>query len=281
MALTLRYEGRTLERNERGISNIVTYSGTKADCTTHANSAAIGSTSSAYGRLVSSTANQSEGAIWIVTDRYENVNGASSTEGSEVTPPDYTYGEFSASLDCSMLSSPLEIHKNASGNFDYKCNWNHYLIAKVAVGGTTPSAPAWWSTLGADPSTGEITPIPTADQSTFQWSEYQQLPQEQGYNFIVLKPPTMAGYQSYDRVLVTQTESARYRNRADAVAAVAKYANHTGTPINNPGSPFTSGNWKCDRVTVSWTGEYWLASLTWTYSPDGWNSTLYTAVPNP
>lgn len=277
MALELMYEGRTLEKNERGISNVITYTGTKAECTAHANIAAIGSTSG-YGRLVSSTATQSAGAIWTVSDRFENVNGASNTQGTEVTPPDYTYGTYSASIDCSMMSTPLEIHKNAAGQFDYKCCWNQYLIGKYAKGGTAPSTPTWWDTLGADPSTGVIAPIPQAYQQTYQWADYGTLPIEDGYEFIVLKTPTMAGYQSYDRCLYTLTESARFRTFALATAAVSGKANKTGTPTNNPGSPFVNGNWKCDRATVSWSGEYWLATLTWTYSPDGWNSTLYQAI---
>ena len=210
--------------------------------------------------------------------RFKNANGTSSTT-YPVEAPDYTFGEYSATIDCSMMSTPLEIHKNAAGQFDYLCNWNQYLLARYPVGGTPPAdAPDWWSTLGANASTGVISPIPAAYQQNYQWADYGTVPIEDGYNWIVLKTPTMAGYQSYDRCLYTLTESARYRTYANAVAAIAGKANKTGTPTNNPGSPFVNGNWKCDRAQVEWTGEFWRATLTWTYSPDGWNSTLYQAI---
>jgi hypothetical protein len=227
------------------------------------------------------TVSQLGGGIWQVQLKFQNANGTSGTS-SPVEAPDYTFGEYSATIDCSMMSTPLEIHKNAAGQFDYLCNWNQYLLGKsVKVsGGTTnpPALPAWWATLGANASTGVISPMPDADQQTYQWADYGTLPQEDGYVWFVLKTPTMAGYQSYDRCLYTLTESARYRTYANAVAAIAGKANKTGTPTNNPGSPFVNGNWKCDRAQVEWTGEFWRATLTWTYSPDGWNPTLYQAI---
>lgn len=278
MPLTELYEGCTTERDVNGISTTVVYTGTKTECQNWANEQTIGATYPALGKLSSITISQAGGSIYNVSAKYENANGTSGST-SPVTPPDYSFGIYSASLDCTMMSTPLEIHKNAAGQYDYLCNWNQYLIGKYAKGGTAPSVPAWWSTLGADSTTGVISPIPQADQQTYQWADYGTLPIEDGYEFVVLKTPTMAGYQSYDRCLFTQTESARFRTYALAVASVANYVNKVGTPINNPGSPFVNGRWKCDRATVTWTGDYWLATLTWTYSPDGWNSTLYTPVP--
>jgi hypothetical protein len=276
MAVTALYNGKTEERDVDGITSIRTYSGTYAECTSYGASYTIGATYP-LGVYRGYTVSQLGGNIWEVQLKFQNANGTSGTS-YPVTPPDYTFGEYSATIDCSMMSTPLEIHKNAAGQFDYLCNWNQYLIGKYAKGGTAPDAPTWWSTLGADPSTGVISPIPQADQQTYQWADYGTLPIEDGYEFVVLKTPTMAGYQSYDRCLYTLTESARYRTYANAVAAIAGKANKTGTPTNNPGSPFVNGNWKCDRAQVEWTGEFWRATLTWTYSPDGWNSTLYQAI---
>lgn len=278
MALTELYEGRTTERDVNGISTTVTYYGSEADCEAWAAAQTIGATYAGLGKLATITISQGGGSIYHVAAKYQNANGTSGSTGSEVVAPDYSYGVYSASLDCSMMSTPLEIHKNSSGQYDYKCCWNQYLIGKYPKNGTAPTTPLWWDTLGANASTGVISPIPAAAQQTYQWATYGTLPQEDGYEFIVLETPTMAGYQSYDRCLFTQTESARFRTYALAVASVANYANKVGTPINNPGSPFVNGRWKCDRATVSWTGEYWLATLTWTYSPDGWNSTLYQTV---
>lgn len=274
------YNGRTWERDTNGITTTIVYCGSKTDCQGYANSQTIGVTAVGLGKLASVAVAQAEGAIYHVTLKYQNANGSSATSGNTVTPPDYSYGTYSATMDGSMFSSPLETHRDVSGNYDYKCCWNNFLIVKYPAGTAKPSTPTWWSTLGANPSTGEIGTIPDAYQGTFFWQESGTLPQEDGYTFAVLQNPTMAGYQSYDRALFTQTESARFRNYLAACESIAKKLNHTGTPTyNNYGSYFQSGNWKCDRATVTWTGDYWLATLTWTYSPDGWNSTLYSPVP--
>lgn len=278
MAVTALYNGRTRERNADGITTKQTYFGSYADCLTFGGNYTIGQTYPTLGVYRGYVVSQLGGSFWQVELTFQNANGSSGSPATSVTAPDYTFGVYSASLDCSMMSTPLEIHKNASGDYDYKCCWNQYLIGKYPKNGTVPQVPQWWDSLGADATTGVISPIPSADQQTYQWADYGTLPQEDGYEFIVLKTPTMAGYQSYDRALFTETESARFRSYALAVASVSNYANKVGTPINNPGSPFVAGRWKCDRATVSWTGEYWLATLTWTYSPDGWNTTLYQTV---
>ena len=279
MAVTEVYNGRVEERDENGVTTSIAYTGTKTDCETYGRGRTIGATYAGLGVFAGYTVEQEGGSIWRVTMKYKNANG-NSASGSAVTAPNYTFGEFSASMDGTMMSTPLEIHKNASGNYDYKWNWNHYLIGRKAKnGGTTPAIPAWWSTLGANASTGELGLIPSADQATYQWIENGIVPQEPDYEWEVLKPPTMPGYQSYDRALYTQTESVRFRSYLLACNEVSAKLNKIGTPTyNNYGTGFQAGKWKCDRATIQWTGEYWLATLTWTYSPDGWNSTLYQTI---
>lgn len=273
--ITEIYCGREQERTADGVTTTVTYSGTEADCKGWADEQVIGATYAGLGVLRSVGTSQAGGSIWHATARYQNAGGTSGSSGSEVVPPDYAFGEYSAKMRCQMLSTPLEIHKDASGQYDYKWNWNNYLVGKKAAGAADPAVPAWWSTLGANASTGELSLIPSADQETYQWLENGIVPQEDGYEFVVLKPPTMPGITSYDRALYTQTESARFRTYAEAVASIASKANARGTPEYNPGSPFVNDRWKCDDATVDWSGEYWLATVTWTYSEDGWNATLY------
>lgn len=278
MPLQELYSGREVERDINGINTTVTYYGSKAECEAWASSQTIGATYTGLGILSSITISQGGGSIYHVTARYQNANGTSGGSSS-VTPPNYTFGQYSATMDGQMLSTPLEIHKNASGQFDYKSCWNHYLIAKYADGANPPQTPDWWSTLGANATTGVISPIPVADQDVYQWSDGGTVPQETGYKWIVLENPVMAGIQSYDRALFTQTESVRFRSYLEACNAVALKLNKIGTPTyNNYGPYFHSNKWKCDRAQIQWTGEYWLATLTWTYSPDGWNSTLYQTI---
>jgi hypothetical protein len=262
------YNGRTWERDAHGINTTIVYAGDKTNCEGYANSLTVGATYDGLGKLASVTVTQAEGAIYNVTAKYANANG-SATGGNSVIPPNYAFGQKSASMDGNMLSAPIEQHPS------YLMNWNHYLLARYAVGGTAPaSAPSWWSTATASDV------IPDGYREDYQWADSGNLPMEDGYVWFVLKNPTMPGFQSYDRALYSQTESARYTTYALALSAVYNQLNHTGTPAFLPsGTPFVAGNWKCDRATVSWTGEFWIATLTWTYSPDGWNSTLYSAYP--
>lgn len=278
MAVTALYNGRTRERDIDGITTTETYTGTYNECLIKGGEYTIGQTYQSLGTYQGYTVSQYGGDIWQVELKFKNANGSSGTSTTSVTAPDYGFGQYSAQIDCSMMSSPLEIHKNASGQYDYLWNWNNYLIGKKAIGDNDPVLPDWWDDLGANPTTGELSLIPSADQATYQWIENGIVPQEEGYEWVVLKPPQMAGYQSYDRCLYTLTESARYRSYALAVAAIAGKANKLGTPTQNPGGSFVAGNWKCDRAQVEWSGEYWRATLTWTYSPDGWNHTLYETI---
>ena len=277
------YHGRTWERDTNGITTTIIYCGSKTDCQGFADSQTIGTTTVGIGRLAAVSVNQADGGIYHVTLKYLNANGTSSASGQSVISPDYTFGTYSATMDGTMLSTPLEIHKNAAGQYDYKCNWNQYLLGKApkVPGSTTtpPAVPSWWATLGANSTTGEIATIPSADQDTYMWQDSGSLPIEDGYEWFVVANPTMPGYQSYDRALFTQTESVRFRSYYLACQAVASKLNKVGTPnYNNYGTAFEAGKWKCDRATIQWTGEYWLATLTWTYSPDGWNSTLYETI---
>ena len=261
MSLSNLYNGTSRERDENGISTTYTQTGTKTECETWEAAQVIGATYAGYGKLVSTNVYQLGGDIYAVAAKYQNANGTSGSTGNEVVPPDYTFGEFSATMDCSMLSAPLEQHPA------YRMCWNYYLAARDDA---YPAPP--WATTATTPELG-------ANSTQYKWlSAVSELPvgkDEDGHTWSIVQNVTMGGYQSYDRALYTQTESARYRTREEAVAATASYANTIGTPINDPGSAFSAGNWKCDHTNVEWTGEYWRGTLTWTYSPDGWNRTLY------
>ena len=108
MAVTLEYQGRSEEHNVNGIETSITYTGTKLDCDTWAASQTIGATYAGLGKLVSTTVQQQGGSIYTVTAKYQNANGASGSTGQEVVPPDYTYGEFSATHDAFLTAGTSE-----------------------------------------------------------------------------------------------------------------------------------------------------------------------------
>lgn len=257
--------GISKEKTTQGLALSISYVGTKAECERWQSEHAINSTD-ANGKLTSVSVDQYGGAIYRVTAKYINVNGDSGI-GYATTPPDYSYGTYSAQLDGSMLSTPLEQHP------DYRVCWNYYLAARDD---TNWSIPQWWGNV--------TTPIlASANAEKYKWiSSPGELPPNDslGHYWAILKNPLFPGITSYDVAAYTQTESARFRSYAAAAASVAAKLNVVYThPPTDPG--FSGGSWKCDRATISWTGDYWLATLTYTYSALGWNTTLYNTPVNP
>lgn len=264
MALNQLHNGVTTEKTTQGIAKSISYVGTKSECETWFASHPINE-STADGKLVSVNIDQYSGTLYRLTVKYLNANGDSGSS-TPTTPPDYSYGTYSAQLNGSMLSTPLEQHP------DYKMCWNYFLAARDDAS----SNPQWWANV--------TTPILGANAEYYKWlSSPSELPvgfDSDGHYWSIIKYPTMPGVQNYDVAAYTQTESARFRSYALAAAAVAGKLNKVFThPTIDPG--FTGGSWKCDGASVSWTGDYWLATLTYTYSKDGWNTTLYNTPVNP
>ena len=267
MALQLKYQGKNREKTADGTVITITWYGTQNECESMLASAAINSTTAGLGRLVSAGTRPGEGGFWEVYYKYSTAGYAS---GSSVTAPSTVVGEKSATMNCSMMSTPLEQHPN------YKLNWNHWLAARYKTG-SAPSAPSWWTNQGASYV------IPSADQKTFKVlnsnTELPQSPDLEGYTWEIIATPAMPGVTSYDVACYTQQEKARYRNFADACAAVKNRANKTFTSAQIVNNGFTGGNWKGDGASIAWDGEYWIATFTYTFSANasGWNSTLYGA----
>jgi hypothetical protein len=171
-----------------------------------------------------------------------------------------------------MISSPLEQHVNSSFASNYRWCWNHSLAQKFdknSVPATIPTAPGWWSTLGAEDL------IPIADQANYQWYQsFSELPQDDNHQWVTIKRPTMPGVTSYDEAgyTLTMLERQKTYTAAETVAKAKANKIFTNTQV---GSSFSGGNWKCDRATVAWHGEFWIVTLTFTYSARGWNTTLY------
>ena len=268
MALQLKYQGRNKEKNAEGTIITITWYGTREECESYLQNAVINSTTAGLGRLVGASMAQGEGAFWEVSYKYSTAGYAT---GQSVTAPSTVVGEKSATMNCSMISTPLEQHPN------YLMKWNHYLAARYKSGQTVPQIPTWWDTADA------TFIIPAADQLNFRILDSRgELPSgfdSEGYAWIEIDKPLMPGVSSYDVASYTQTEKARYRNYADACAAIAARANKIFTSSQIVNNGFTGGNWKCDGATIEWDGEYWIATLTYTFSANssGWNTTLYSA----
>lgn len=208
----------------------------------------------AFGRLTSIDVTQDAGPVWQCQLVFQTHD-----EGNVTSPPDTSYGKKSARLSVSMLSNDLNLRPN------YRTNWNHYLFAAP---GTT-DIPDWWATA-------TTLTISASDAQKYKWvSASDAVPMTDGKNWHIIKNPTKPGVSRYDTAVYTVVESARFRSASAAGRMAVGKLNKIGSPDETFG--ITGGNWKCDGAEVSWSGKFWLATLTWTHSAtnQGWDEDLY------
>ncbi len=208
-----------------------------------------------YGTLESVRIYQDGGNIWACERRY-----SVDQNGDFRNKPNVVYGKKSATMHGSMLSMPIENHKN------YLAQWNYYLIAAPGI----TAVPAWWATA-------KTTALSDSDAQKYAWISNlgQMRVASNGAYWKELKKPKHPGLNSYDVAVYTITETAKYKSAKAAGQAVQKCLNNIGFPNETFGN--TGGNWKCDDATVSYNGGAWFATMTWTRSADnaGWISEIY------
>lgn len=250
---TVKYQSRVKERTVEGTSASLVYQGSYEEMQGVMASHAINECGES-GRLKSIRVYQESPQVWNCELRYD-----ADANGDYSNAPDTSYGKKSAQLKGSMLSMPLETHES------YQTNWNHYLAAAPGVTGV----PSWWG-KATDTSLGD------SDAQKYRWVKTpSECPTDRKGMWRTVRDPLMPGVESYDIATYSITESARFRTARAAGSMVAGSLNRIGRPAETFG--ISGGNWKCDDASVSWTGKYWLATLTWTRSGDsqGWNSRLY------
>ncbi len=254
-----KYQGCTREFSADGSVTTFIYFGSQQEMLELQNSNLPGIISQ-DGLLKSSRLTQSEGDVWSLEMRFETGN-----DGSSVTAPSATYGSRSATLKSEMRSIPLENHPS------YRTNWNHYLAAAPDVSGTLP---VWYQEAADSVITGN-------DAQKYAWiTSLSELPSDSKGRWSILCEPLLKGVDSYDAATYSITEAIRCRTASAAGDLVANKLNRLGTPENQFG--ISGGNWKCSDAAVSWSGKFWLATLTWTRSVNnsGWNEILYAEAEN-
>ena len=265
MSLIVKEKSRTSERSENGYVRKQALQGTLAECQAYQAAHAPGEYLADFGRLASSTISQLGGPLGQIELRYTTESGSGTAAGA--TPPDTSFGVFSATLDASMISNPLEAHPN------YRTNWNYYLAARDDVPVST-TLPVFYGTATSPVLIGDIAPL-------YRWmkepSELPIGPDAEGHTWRMLAKRQKSADQ-FDVAMYTQTETAKFATFPLACAAIAAKINRIAS---SPGvaNGLTGGNWKCDRATVRYSGA-WLASLTWTMSYDtsGWDTDFYDAI---
>jgi len=251
--MNIKHQSRVKSQNGDGLSTMIVYQGGQGEMLELQNAHPIDE-GGEFGRLKSSRVYQDSPKIWCCELLYESSGG-----GEYSSPPGKGYGKKSAQLKGSMLSMPLESHP------DYRTCWNYYLAGSPG----TSEVPEWWETA-------ENTVISEAEAQKFRWVRSPgECPCDKKGMWHTLKDPVKPGVSSYDAATYSITESARFGTAKAAGRMIANTLNKIGMPNETFG--ITGGNWKCDDAGVSWSGKYWVATMTWTRSgnDEGWDKDLY------
>lgn len=253
MSNGVKYQSRVLEYTPDGRTFTLTYFGTQADMESRqeAEVPAAELPKDNKWRLRSSRVSQESPEIWICEFQY-----TTGEDGNYVEPPSPAWGKKSATLSGSMLNLPLESAKR------YRTCWNYYLAAAPGSG-----VPAWWESA-------KDCIMSEADAKKYMWiKNVSEVPTIDGKRWVILKEPKYPGVESIDKTVYSVTETVRHRSAKSAGRDVQNKLNNIAKPDND--FDIKGGDWKCDDAQVSWNGKYWLATLTWTNSPSGWNKEMY------
>lgn len=251
-----QYQGREYERANDTRTLKVMYAGTREEMDE------LGENPPDEGgyNFVSARISQKSPSLWQCEIQY-----TAAADGITITSPEENeYGKKSCQVHGSMLSIPLESHK------DYRTNWNYYLASKPGV----TTVPTWWKTATDPLLTGE-------DAANYAWIKSTgEVPTDPktGKRWNLLKDPQKPGMDHYDFATYSITETARYHTPAQAGEMIRGCLNRIGKPCETFG--LDSGDWKCDACDISWNGRNWIATRTWTLSggEDGWDKEIYQPV---
>lgn len=256
MSLTLAYQGQEVSKSNQQSFYKQTWQGFETQVDTKISELTLGVFHQNKGYLTQWRKSQKDGPIWQVEIQYtvSYTNNSGNQSATEV-------GQKSATLTTRNLQLPLEKLQ------DYKTKWNYYL---AGLGGM--ATPAWWSTAT------DLFIIPVTDRKYYKWcrsvSEVPLDPDPQtGLYWQILQKPTKPGIEYFDYAYFTVTEKAKYNTSSAAGNAINSNINQLISPSNTFG--LGSNDWKLDDATVSWDGNYWIASMTFTKSPTHWDFDLY------
>ena len=259
----VKYQSRTRENTRDGMVVTVAYQGTRDEMEALAADHTIGSLDPESGCVLrSSVISQADGSVWQCEFRYDSPDSSGSLGGT--APPDTAVGKKSAQLRGCMLALPLSTHPR------YRTEWDHYLWGVADSANASLAIPSMAHSATTDRHFVQ-------DAKTYAWTKDAQPPAEEPEAglWVRINEPTKPGVDMYEIATYTVTESARFGSAAAAGKMAANKLNSIGAPDQTFG--ISGGNWKCDDVSVQWSGTYWIATLTWTRSGDGqgWDPDLY------
>lgn len=272
--LTLQHCTRQVSRSRTEKTIRETWVGTQAEVDQKINTLVFRENIANYGYLSSWDKRQRGGALYEVEIEWSlsyNPDGFMSDE-------EQLDQVEKSTLSTANISLPLQGARN------YRTNWNYYLIA---LGDSTGIIPSWYYT-----ATDTFLQPGSADFFKYRWvKQLSEVPTQQdkltGTYWQVVKSgtttckPRKLGVQSYDYSTYVITEIKQFSTQQDAGAAVSKYVNRiVDIPPNGDfGVTRTNCDWKIDDAQVSFNGDKWEVTTTYTMSGyGGWDKDLYTKI---
>ena len=281
--LILQYQGRNSDYAKNTITKTYTYvtdNVAEIDTYIQANKqyldVYVDDPEGARLKLSSMKKSQADGPFWNLQVEYRWEKSDSSAGSVIDNPEDTAFGQKSATLRSVLINIPI------SQVPDYRFNWDHYLICKIQGNSEDLPVPEFWKT----DKTGLKLYEDVTNIDNYRWiSDISQIPQPvilqsssnssdeeetvaQTIRWKILKQPVKPGVTSCDRVHYSITEGTKCTSRAVAGTEIQGKINKVGAPSYDFGltGDDNAYDWKCDDANVQWTGEYWLATLTWTSS---------------
>ena len=249
--LSLKYQGQEISRDRNSKTYKETWIGDEASIDGKIAQLNIYAFYAGKGYLRSWRKSQDAGPHYQLEVEYGESFGNSTAYSDEVVT-----GEKSAQLSTRTLSMPLETAPN------YFTRWNYNLASKNGL-----PQPTWWqSAVNLE--------IPLVDVKNYMWYKSpSELDRDAGWALIDGCEMQMPGVESYDLSYFVVTVSAAYRTSSAAGSAIA-------TAINTVTQNFQydfglGGEWKLDDATVSYQGNKWIGTNTWTRAVDAWDGRLY------
>lgn len=261
--ITVIHQSRVINKTDTGRSYRISYAGSETDIDNYIKTLKIGTYYSEFqGYLSNIQKSQLAANQWKLDLEYrvDYPSGSKPEEEPEQEQEEPVWNQKkTATLSVRNLQLPLERLDN------YLTCWNHYLIGR-----NNSPLPSWAET------TNQIL-ISANDSKNYKWvKSISEIPDPtETESWKVILKPKKGGVQYYDFAVFVVTQSARFKNADDAGRAVKRSINTITSPENDFG--LTGGNWKHDESSISWDGEYWLATNVYTLSGDikGWDRDIY------
>lgn len=269
-SLQVKYKGFTKENSSEGTLTTVIYQGSKELCSRAMDQLIVNSVSKGHGTIESVKMTQDEGPIWNLEVEYA-VEAGGISKGT-------SYGPKQSSLTMRMMSLPLESKSN------YRKHWNNNLYSTKK----NAKLPEFWASATYDDDGVANSSVEYPGDGSnpskieyFAWAKsLNELPAlPNSYIWHQIKEMTKPGVDSFDFPVYEVTESSKHTSQRAAGWAVGRRAGRISSPVNGDFGIVRrfGGNWLCEGGTVSYDGRYWVATCTYTHSPDkkGWDGDLY------